>query len=134
MIEEVRAAFGRLDALVNNAGTTVATPPFELDSLSMEDWDRVSAVNVRGTLQVTRAAVPLLREARTRRWSTWQASWACGPGHSPSLTRQAGPPWSTLTRTVAGALGPGIRVNAVAPERHRRRWWRPHPKMGFSGH
>ena len=57
MLEAVRDEFGRLDALVNNAGTTVSTPPSDLAGLRMEDWDRVFAVNVRGTFQVTRAAV-----------------------------------------------------------------------------
>ena len=61
MLDAVEGTFGRLDALVNNAGTTVRTPPSDLTGLSMVDWDRVFAVNVRGLFQVTRAAVPLLR-------------------------------------------------------------------------
>ncbi|MEV6494741.1 SDR family NAD(P)-dependent oxidoreductase, partial [Actinoplanes sp. NPDC051633] len=60
MLAVVERDFGRLDALVNNAGTTIDTPPSDLDGLSMRDWDRVFAVNVRGMFQVTRAAVPLM--------------------------------------------------------------------------
>src|ERR1700686_3616174 len=63
MIARIEQEFGRLDALVNNAGTTVPTPPSDLDGLDMADWDRVFAVNVRGMFQVTRACVPLLRES-----------------------------------------------------------------------
>jgi 3-oxoacyl-[acyl-carrier protein] reductase len=63
MVEHIKEEFGRLDALVNNAGITIATPPSDLDGLNMDDWDRVFAVNVRGLFQVTRACVPLLREA-----------------------------------------------------------------------
>ena len=54
MLASVNARFGRLDALVNNAGTTVLTPPADLEGLSVEDWDRVFAVNVRGPWLVTR--------------------------------------------------------------------------------
>src|SRR6185295_4150753 len=64
MLESVRKNFGRLDVLVNNAGTTAAWKPKDLESLSLEEWDRVFAVNVRGLFQVTRAAVPLLRESK----------------------------------------------------------------------
>src|SRR5882672_2703600 len=49
---------GRLDVLINNAGTTAPWKDKDLESLSLEDWDRVFAVNVRGLFQVTRAAVP----------------------------------------------------------------------------
>jgi len=115
MIEEVRAAFGRLDALVNNAGTTVATPPSELDSLSMEDWDRVFAVNVRGTFQVTRVAVPLLREAPNPAVVNLASIVGLRPGPQPFPYAASKAAVVNLTRTLAGALGPSIRVNAVAP-------------------
>src|SRR5919198_4328439 len=60
MIAQVNERFGRLDVLINNAGTTASWKPKDLESLSLEEWDRVFAVNVRGLFQVTRAAVPLL--------------------------------------------------------------------------
>src|SRR6266540_3479213 len=56
MLKTVGDQFGRLDVLINNAGTTAAWKPGDLESLSLEDWDRVFAVNVRGLFQVTRAA------------------------------------------------------------------------------
>src|SRR5579871_4175350 len=59
MLAEVDAAFGRLDALVNNAGTTSRVGPKDFDAMTADEWDRVFAVNVRGTFQVTRAAAPL---------------------------------------------------------------------------
>src|SRR5437870_2148605 len=59
-------AFGRLDALVNNAGMTSQTPPDDLDGVDLAEWDRVFAVNVRGRLQVTRACAALLRRAGGR--------------------------------------------------------------------
>src|ERR1700686_3900618 len=64
MLEAARQEFGRLDALVNNAGTTTDIKPKDLEGLTAEEWDRVFAVNVRGMFQVTRACVPLLKKAR----------------------------------------------------------------------
>src|ERR1700681_1014115 len=61
MLKQVEATFGGLEALINNAGTTIPTPPKEIDAVRVEDWDRVFAVNVRGLFLVTRAAVPLLK-------------------------------------------------------------------------
>ncbi len=62
MVAQIKDTFGKLDVLINNAGTTAAWKPKDLETLSLEEWDRVFAVNVRGLFQVTRACVPLLRE------------------------------------------------------------------------
>ncbi len=115
MLDMVREDFGRLDALVNNAGTTVDTPPSDLDGLSMEDWDRVFAVNVRGTFQVTRAAVPLLRELSRAAVVNVASIVGLRPGPQPFPYAASKAAVVNLTRTLAGALGPSIRVNAVAP-------------------
>src|SRR3954468_9969959 len=64
MLQAVEKAFGKLDVLINNAGTTASWKPKDLETISLEEWDRVFAVNVRGLFQVTRAAVPLLKEAK----------------------------------------------------------------------
>lgn len=50
MLATVEEKFGRLDALVNNAGTTTNVKPKDFDGLTAEEWDRVFAVNVRGPL------------------------------------------------------------------------------------
>jgi 3-oxoacyl-[acyl-carrier protein] reductase len=115
MLDMVRSDFGRLDALVNNAGTTTATPPSDLDGLSMEDWDRVFAVNVRGLFQVTRAAVPLLRESPNAAIVNLASIAGLRPGPQPFPYAASKAAVVNLTRTLAGALGPSIRVNAVAP-------------------
>ena len=115
MVEELRAEFGRLDALVNNAGTTVATPPSDLDGLSMADWDRVFAVNVKGTFQVTRACVPLLRESDRAAVVNLASIVGLRPGPQPFPYAASKAAVVNLTKTLAGALGPRIRVNAVAP-------------------
>ncbi len=115
MLDMVRETFGRLDALVNNAGTTISTPPSDLEALSMDEWDRVFAVNVRGTFQVTRAAVPLLRGSAQAAVVNLASIVGLRPGPQPFPYAASKAAVVNLTRTLAGALGPAIRVNAVAP-------------------
>jgi 3-oxoacyl-[acyl-carrier protein] reductase len=132
MARQIEAEFGRLDALVNNAGMTIKTPPADLDGLDMADWDRVFAVNVRGLFQVTRACVPLLKAAAGGHGRVVPPG-ASRAASEPAIVNLAsivglrpGPqpfPYAAskaavvnLTKTLAGRLGPeGIRVNAVAP-------------------
>jgi len=114
MLESVRKTFGRLDVLVNNAGTTAAWKPKDLESLSLEEWDRVFAVNVRGLFQVTRAAVPLLRESKGCVVNTASIV-GLRPGPQPLPYAASKAAVVNLTKTLAWNLGPEIRVNAVAP-------------------
>ena len=60
MLRAVAGEFGRLDVLVNNAGTTSSVKPADFEAMTAEEWDRVFADNVRGVFQETRAAAPLL--------------------------------------------------------------------------
>jgi 3-oxoacyl-[acyl-carrier protein] reductase len=115
MVTAVLDEYGRLDALINNAGTTIDVPPSDLDALSMSDWDRVFAVNVRGLFQVTRACVPLLREAPAAAVVNTASIVGLRPGPQPFPYAASKAAIVSLTRTLAGALGPHIRVNAVAP-------------------
>ncbi|MEU3982333.1 SDR family oxidoreductase [Streptomyces sp. NPDC026672] len=115
MADAVEAHFGRLDTLINNAGTTTDTPPSDLDGLSMADWDRVFAVNVRGTFQTTRACVPLLRRSAPAAVVNLASVVGLRPGPQPFPYAASKAAVVNLTRTLAGALGPEIRVNAVAP-------------------
>jgi 3-oxoacyl-[acyl-carrier protein] reductase len=116
MAARIRAESGRLDALVNNAGTTIKTPPAALDGLDMAEWDRVFAVNVRGLYQVTRACVPLLRAADRPAVVNLASIAGLRPGPQPFPYAASKAAVVNLTKTLAGRLGPeGIRVNAVAP-------------------
>jgi 3-oxoacyl-[acyl-carrier protein] reductase len=115
MVEAMQREYGRLDALVNNAGVTIDVPPSDLDALPMSDWDRVFAVNVRGMFQVTRACVPLLQEAADPAIVNTASIVGLRPGPQPFPYAASKAAVVSLTRTLAGALGPHIRVNAVAP-------------------
>lgn len=115
MLSKVEAEFGHLDALVNNAGVTAPWKPRDLESLSLDDWDRVFAVNVRGLFQVTRAAVPLLRKAGTASIVNTASIVGLRPGPQPLPYAASKAAVVSLTKTLAYNLGPQIRVNAVAP-------------------
>ncbi|HYL50901.1 MAG TPA: SDR family oxidoreductase [Acidimicrobiia bacterium] len=107
--------YGRLDIVVNNAGTTTVIPHQDLDAATTEIWERILAVNVLGTWNVIQAAAPHLR--------------ASGDGVIINVTSLAGVrpvgssiPYAVskaalnhLTVLLANVLGPEIRVHAVAP-------------------
>jgi 3-oxoacyl-[acyl-carrier protein] reductase len=114
MLTAVEQEFGRLDALVNNAGTTTEVKPQDFDALTPEEWDRVFAVNVRGVFQVTRAAVPLLKKAGGSIVNTASIV-GLRPGPQPLPYAASKAAVVSLTKLLALNLGPEIRVNAVAP-------------------
>jgi 3-oxoacyl-[acyl-carrier protein] reductase len=115
MLRAVDGAFGKLDALVNNAGTTTKIGPKDLDALSVEEWDRIFAVNVRSIFLVTRAALPLLRKAKAPAIVNSASIVGLRPGPQPLPYAASKAAVVNLTKTLALNLGPEIRVNAVAP-------------------
>jgi 3-oxoacyl-[acyl-carrier protein] reductase len=115
MLRAVEEKFQRLDVLVNNAGTTASWKPRDLETLSLEEWDRVFAVNVRGLFQVTRAALPLLRKGENPSVINTASIVGLRPGPQPLPYAAAKAAVVNLTKTLAWNLGPEIRVNAVAP-------------------
>jgi 3-oxoacyl-[acyl-carrier protein] reductase len=114
MLERVRETFGRLDVLINNAGTTTETKPKDFEGMTVEEWDRVFAVNVRGLFLVTRAAVPMLRSSKGCIVNTASIV-GLRPGPQPLPYAASKAAVVNLTKTLAYNLGPEIRVNAVAP-------------------
>jgi 3-oxoacyl-[acyl-carrier protein] reductase len=115
MMARVEAEFGHLDALVSNAGTTARWKVKDLESLDLSEWDRTFAVNVRGTFQVVRAAVPLLRKGTNPSIVNTASIVGLRPGPQPLPYAASKAAVVNLTKTLAWNLGPDIRVNAVAP-------------------
>jgi len=106
--------FGRLDALINNAGTTTEVKPKDFEAMTVEEWDRVFAVNVRSVFLVTRASLPMLRAAKGCIVNTASIV-GLRPGPQPLPYAASKAAVVNLTKTLAYNLGPDIRVNAVAP-------------------
>ncbi|HUZ75608.1 MAG TPA: SDR family oxidoreductase [Stellaceae bacterium] len=116
MIDAIRQRFGRLDVLCNNAGTSIVTLARDFEKVTAEEWDRVFAVNVRGVFLVTKHAAPLLRKSDDASIINTNSIVGARPGPQPlPYSASKGALW-TMTKALAGALGPdGIRVNGVAP-------------------
>lgn len=115
MMRTVGDAFGHLDVLINNAGTTASWKIKDLESLDLSEWDRTFAVNVRGLFQVTRAAVPLLKKGTNPSIVNSASIVGLRPGPQPLPYAASKAAVVNLTKTLAWNLGPEIRVNAVAP-------------------
>jgi NAD(P)-dependent dehydrogenase (short-subunit alcohol dehydrogenase family) len=112
-ITTVEQRFGRLDALVNNAGIAIFKPILDV---TYEDWSRVLAVNLTGPFLCTQAAVPLMRDTgggaivnitsiSGLRASTLRTAYGTSKAGLAHLTKQQAAELASL----------GIRVNAVAP-------------------
>jgi 3-oxoacyl-[acyl-carrier protein] reductase len=114
------APWGRLDVLVNNAGTTKHVPHDKLEELSAEDFQRIFGVNTIGPFQMIRAARPLLEAAARdsgRPASVVNVSSIAGiSGNGSSVAYAASKgALNTMTLSLARALAPLIRVNTVCP-------------------
>lgn len=112
---EAGAAFGRIDALVNSAGTTRLVPHADLDALTIDDFLRTTSVNTAGPFQVSRACAPLLAEGDGGAIvivSSYGAMFGTGSSIAYAASKGA---TNTLTMSLARVLAPKIRVNAVCP-------------------
>ena len=123
-IAEAAARYGRLDALVNNAGTTKQAPKHaDLDALSKEDFLRLYEVNTVGPFQMLRACRSLLEAAdRPSVLMTSSIAAVTGIGSSVAYAASKGA-LNTMTLSLARALAPKIRVNAICPGYIDTRWF-----------
>jgi ketoreductase RED2 len=106
---------GRLDILINNAGTTAVIPHPDLTAATPDVWRRIFGVNVIGTWQVTVAAVEHLKKSGDGtivNVSSLAGHRAVGSSIPYAASKAA---LSHMTVLLANVLGPEIRVNAVAP-------------------
>lgn len=115
MIARVDREFGRLDVLVNNAGWSTRVPHRSLDELTDDIWDKTFDINLRAVFYCTRAAVPLLRK-QSGASIVNVASVAGSTGVGSSIAYAAAKAGVlTMTKSLARALAPEIRVNAISP-------------------
>lgn len=115
MIAQVEREFGRMDVLVNNAGWSTRVAHRNLDELTDDIWDKTFDINLRGVFYCVRAAVPLLRKQPGASIVNI-ASVAGSTGVGSSIAYAAAKAGVlTMTQSLARALAPEIRVNAISP-------------------
>jgi 3-oxoacyl-[acyl-carrier protein] reductase len=118
------SAWGRIDGLINNAGTTKVVDHADLEGLDADDFQRIFGVNVVGAFQMIRAVAPAMRrQGRGAIVNISSIGGIMGDGSSVAYAASKGA-LNTMTLSLARALGPAIRVNAVCPGFVESRWTR----------
>ena len=122
IIKKVVARWGRVDILVNSAGITKFVAHRDLEGVDATDFQRIFAVNVVGAFQMSRAAQPhLKRSGDGAIINVSSISGSTGDGSSIPYAASKGA-LNTMTLSLARALAPEIRVNAVCPDYISGRW------------
>jgi 3-oxoacyl-[acyl-carrier protein] reductase len=126
MVEQCRRELGGLDILVNNAAMTRFIEHSNLAALTEEVWDQILGVNLKGAYFCCRAAIPAMQE-RGGGAIVNVTSVAGVLGHGSSIAYAASKAaLNAMTKSLARAFAPAIRVNAVAPGPVLTRWLADH--------
>lgn len=115
MVSATIERWGRLDVLVNNAAATRAVPLNDLEALDADEFHKLYAVNVVGPFQMARAAAPHLKASKDAAIVNISSmAGFLGSGSSMAYAASKGA-LNTLTLSLARALAPEVRVNAICP-------------------
>lgn len=123
-IGTVASSFGRIDYLVNNAAITRQLKFDDLDAIDDSIWDALYDVNVKGTFHCCQVAAPHLREqpgAAIVNIGSIAGETGFGSSLPYAVSKSA---VHGLTRSLARAMAPRIRVNGIAPGAVATRWWK----------
>lgn len=123
MVDAAVHRWGRVDALVNNAGVTSFAGAGNWDAVDAATFQRVLGVNALGTLQMTRACAPHLKAAGGAIVNVSSIAGSLGIGSSIAYIAAKGAV-NAMTLHFARALAPAVRVNAVCPGLITTRWFR----------
>jgi len=115
LVGDVKARFGRLDILVNDAAYNIAIPFPDLDSLTPEVWDKIMAVNLTGPMRLMKAVAPVMKAQGRGRIVNISSVAGLGPSGSSIAYAVSKAGLIHLTRCMAVAMAPETLVNCVAP-------------------
>lgn len=121
-VGDALAAFGRLDALVNNAGITGATSG-PLEALTLAEWNRRIGANLTGVFLMAKHCTPALRAAQGAIVNVASTRALQSEPHTEAYSAAKGGVVA-LTHALAMSLGPAVRVNCVSPGWIDVRAWR----------
>ncbi|MFB5268263.1 SDR family NAD(P)-dependent oxidoreductase [Paenibacillus enshidis] len=123
MVQDAVKHFGTIDLLVNNASITMHIPMDDLESAAEEVWDELFAVNVKGMFYCARAVAPFMKKKQKGAIvNLGSIAGQTGLGSSlPYAVSKAAV--HGLTKSLARALAPDIRVNCIVPGAVATRWW-----------
>jgi 3-oxoacyl-[acyl-carrier protein] reductase len=125
MVERCAQELGGLNVLVNNAGTTRFIEHTNLDAVTADVWDEILGVNLKGTFFCSRAGLPHLQKNGGSIVNITSVAGLQGHGSSiPYAASKAAV--NCMTKSLARAFGPRVRVNAVAPGPVLTRWLTDH--------
>ncbi len=122
MVQAVMERWGRMDALVNNAGITSFAGATNWDALDADTFQRIYSVNAVGTFQMVRACAPHLKAMDGAIVNVSSVAGSLGIGSSVPYIASKGA-INAMTLHMARALAPEIRVNAVCPGLITSRWF-----------
>lgn len=136
MVQSAADYFGAIHHLVNNASTTRQIVMTDLEAATDEVWDELLDVNLKGMFYCARAVAPVMSQLQgCSIVNMGSVAGITGVGSSlPYAVSKAAV--HGLTKSLAHALAPGIRVNAVAPGAVATRWWKGEEEkmLRLSGH
>lgn len=115
MVDQIREKYGRLDVVCSNAGTSIDTPPKRFDEVTVEQWDRVFSVNVRGLFLIAKHTRKMLEASPNACMVNTASIVGMRPGPQPLPYSASKAAVISMTQTLCGAMGPNVRVNAIAP-------------------
>lgn len=122
LVQAVAEKWGRLDLLIHNAATTRFVPFPDLEAIDEASWDEIFAVNTRAAFFLARAAAPLLRTSGNGQIITTSSIAGIRAGGSSLPYAVSKAALIHLTKCLAVALAPEVRVNSVAPGLLLTRW------------
>jgi len=115
LVGEVKARFGRIDILINDAAYNKSIPFTDLDGMTFEEWDKIMDVNLTGPMRLMKAVAPVMKAQARGRIVNIASVAGLGPTGSSIAYAVSKAGLIHLTRCMAVAMAPEALVNCVAP-------------------